>query len=231
MSVSRERGVCRCRLGVAGDICKLEWHGAFTAHRNIIEEAFAAQAAGRGLVFVADLGGFPIAQLWVRFGTFRLPRLWAFRVLPAHQGRGVGSRLLAFGEAELAERGFSACEIGAERSDLDALRFYRERGYSFAYEQIETFSYLTPWDEWCEGRADQHILQKSLPVANEVIPRAARGRAVRRSLDAWPANAPAAARSRACHNSPRGEGANSAQRNALRNVRARDRADKTESRS
>lgn len=231
MQGSAKRARCRFRLGIADDIGKLEWHGAFSAHREIIRQAFAAQAAGEGLVLIADIGQFPVAQLWVRFAAGRLPRLWAFRVLPSYQAMGLGSRLLDFGEAELARRGFEACEVGAEKSNPAARQFYQNRGYAFAYEQIETFSYVTPAGQPCEGRADQWILRKSLSTAHGVIAAEDRGRAAHRPPDAWPANAHAARLSPACHNSPRGERAYSGRRNARRSVQARDRADKTESRS
>ncbi|CCE06133.1 hypothetical protein BRAS3843_1600015 [Bradyrhizobium sp. STM 3843] len=231
MPASPDRTARRFRLGIAADIRKLEWDGVFTAHRSIIAQAFAAQAAGEGLVLIAEADGYPVGQLWVRFAGSGPPRLWALRVLPSHQGMGLGSRLLEFGEAELAKRGFAACEIGAEKSNLTAQQFYQKRGYSIAYEQVETYSYAMPSGEQSEGVADQWILRKALRPSTAVIAGADRGRAAHGLADARRANAQAGLQSPACHNSPTAERVYSGRRNARLSGQARDRAGRTESRS
>lgn len=231
MPAPPDRTACGFRLGIAADIRKLEWDGTFTAHRAIIAQAFAAQAAGEGLVLIAEVDDDPVGQLWVRFAGARLPRLWALRVLPSYQGAGLGSRLLEFGEAELARRGFAACEIGAEKSNLAAQQFYQKRGYSISYEQVETYSYTTPSGERCEGVADQWILRKALRLFKAIIAGADRGRAAHGLADARRANAQAGLQSPACRNNPTAEPAYSGRRNARPSGQARDRAGRTESRS
>lgn len=231
MPVARDTSACRIRLGIASDIRKLEWNGAFTTHRAIIEQAFAAQAAGEGLVLIADLDAFPVGQLWVRFAGACVPRFWALRVMPVHQGAGLGSRLLDYGEAELARRGFETWEIGAEKSNLAALRFYRSRGYAIAYEQIETYSYAAPSGEPREGRADQWICRKIGLPARDLTPRDWQARAAHTVADARNANVQAAPRPPACRNTPTAERGYSGRRNGRRSGQARDRADGRESRS
>jgi GNAT superfamily N-acetyltransferase len=154
---------CRFRIGTKADVRKLEWHGEFTDHRHVIEEAFSAQEQGGGLVLIAEIGGFPVGQLWVRFGgAGEPPRLWAFRVMRPYQRSGLGSSLLRFGEQTLAECGFGRCEIGVLKSNRSARRYYERRGYHLAYEQLEHFSFITPAGEPRAGSADQWILQKAL---------------------------------------------------------------------
>jgi GNAT superfamily N-acetyltransferase len=153
-----------CRLGTDEDIPRLEWNGEFSEHRAIIAQAFAAQAAGSGLVMVATVKTFPVAQLWVRFADQgRPPRFWAFRVMPSYQGHGIGAALLTFAEAELAKRNFEACEIGVDRDNLRVKLLYQKWGYRVAYAQVEDYRYVTPAGEMRKGRADQWIMLKQLP--------------------------------------------------------------------
>jgi ribosomal protein S18 acetylase RimI-like enzyme len=152
-----------CRIGIAEDIPRLEWNGEFSEHRAIIAQAFAAQAAGRGLVMVAAASTFPIAQLWVRFADQgRPPRFWAFRVMPSYQRRSIGAALLTFAEAELAKRNFDSCEIGVDRDNPRVQRLYQKWGYRVSYPEIEDYCYVTPSGEMRKGRADQWIMSKGL---------------------------------------------------------------------
>jgi GNAT superfamily N-acetyltransferase len=153
------------RAGTEPDARKLEWDGEFSHHRAIIEHAFSAQRQGEGLVLVGTVDESPVAQLWARFeDPNRPPRFWAFRVMISYRGLGIGSALLQFGERELAKRNFQSCEIGTEKDNIHAFRFYQERGYCLAYPQVEDYGYGTPSGEWRTGRADQWILAKRLEL-------------------------------------------------------------------
>lgn len=57
--------------------------------------------------------------------------LWVFR---EHRGRGVGSRLLARGEAEIAARGHQTCRLRVVRSNTVAVQFYLGQGWQIAGE-------------------------------------------------------------------------------------------------
>ena len=52
--------------------------------------------------------------------------LW---VLPESRRRGVGSRLLAMGESEIAARGHKICRLRVVKSNQVAVRFYLRRGW------------------------------------------------------------------------------------------------------
>jgi GNAT superfamily N-acetyltransferase len=157
---------CVFRAAVSSDLTKLEWFGAFAEHRQIIAEAFAAQTRGQGLIFVAAVDDFPVAQLWVRFPKERPPRFWAFRVMRPFQGLGLGSQLFRIGENVLTMRHFAGCEVGVEKTNSAARRLYEKMGYRLCYEQVEEYSYETPNGEIRYGRADQWILQKKLKLTH-----------------------------------------------------------------
>lgn len=57
--------------------------------------------------------------------------LW---VLREQRRQGVGSRLLAQGEADIAARGYRTCHLRVVRSNVVALRFYLSQGWEIARE-------------------------------------------------------------------------------------------------
>lgn len=57
--------------------------------------------------------------------------LWVFR---EHRSQGVGSRLLALGEAEIAARGHQMCRLRVVRSNAVAVQFYLSQGWQIARE-------------------------------------------------------------------------------------------------
>jgi ribosomal protein S18 acetylase RimI-like enzyme len=57
--------------------------------------------------------------------------LW---VLREHRRQGVGGRLLAQGEAEIAGRGYRTCRLRVVRSNVGAVQFYLSQGWQIARE-------------------------------------------------------------------------------------------------
>ena len=57
--------------------------------------------------------------------------LW---VLPEQRRQGVGRRLLAKGEAEIAARGFKTCRLRVVHSNAVAVQFYLNQGWQIARE-------------------------------------------------------------------------------------------------
>jgi len=57
--------------------------------------------------------------------------LW---VLREERRQGVGSKLLAKGEAEIAARGYTACRLRVVRSNTVAVQFYLNQGWQLARE-------------------------------------------------------------------------------------------------
>jgi ribosomal protein S18 acetylase RimI-like enzyme len=57
--------------------------------------------------------------------------LW---VLREHRKQGVGTRLLAQGESEIAARGYQTCRLRVVKSNLVAIQFYLRQGWQIARE-------------------------------------------------------------------------------------------------
>jgi ribosomal protein S18 acetylase RimI-like enzyme len=88
--------------------------------------------------------------------------IWAVRVLPALQGRAVGTRLLAAAERRAAVEGFSAAEIGVEKSSADIRRWYERLGYRVFAEMRDVTRFIAPNGEHQEVVFDQWRLRKML---------------------------------------------------------------------
>jgi len=124
--------VRRCR---AADLRALEWFGIHTASRDVIESAYMAQRNGHAVVLVADVGGFPAAQVWLDFRRKRPARcvtIWALRVFPPLRGCGIGTDLMRVAEAVAVERGSTTAELAVEETNVRARRFYERLGYALA---------------------------------------------------------------------------------------------------
>lgn len=59
------------RSCVEEDLPALEWMGLFSAHRDIIPQAFEAQQCGDALMLLAVTAGFPVGQVGIDFARRR----------------------------------------------------------------------------------------------------------------------------------------------------------------
>lgn len=153
------------RESVAEDLPALEWYGMFHQHSAIIRSAFERQQRGENLMLVAEANRFPIGQLWIDFTKKRAEScgvLWAFRIIEPFQRRGLGTRLLATAEQILRQRRFALAELGVEKGNVEARRFYLRHGYRKAGEELIEFSVPTPEDRLLAIRVDQWLFRKQL---------------------------------------------------------------------
>lgn len=148
-----------------GDLEGLEWMGLFLPHREIIHAAFDRQRRGEDLMLVADANGFPIGQVWIDFRRKRhqaTALLWAVRVFPPLQNLGIGRHLMLAAEDVVRDRGMARTELGVERDNPDALRFYTRLGYHQAGQMRDSYRYVTP-DGWpVTVPLDQIVMTKEL---------------------------------------------------------------------
>lgn len=151
------------------DLPRLEWFGMFTPHRELIRDAYDRQERGEVAMLVADVNGFPVGQVWVDFvrrAADSMGTIWALRVLPPLQGKGIGTRLLAAAERVIRARGREAAEIGVEKDNPGARRVYERAGYRVVREEYEEYEYTTPDGTRIRVPVDEWILRKSLRGAD-----------------------------------------------------------------
>ncbi|MFW5691264.1 MAG: N-acetyltransferase family protein [Chloroflexota bacterium] len=132
------------------DIPRLEWYGQYKHFRNLLRRAYKEQRAGRRLLLVADLNGFPIGQLFVQLiasnrriadGHTRA-YLYSFRVMELFQGQGIGTLLLSTAEQRLARLGYHHAMIAVAKDNPRAQRLYERRGYTLIGEDPGRWRYV-----------------------------------------------------------------------------------------
>lgn len=141
------------------DLPALGWFGMFD--EETLREALGRHEAGAMIFLVAEANGHAVGQAWVdvRGGDGEgVGVIWAVRVLPALQRKGIGTRLVAAAEAALAERGIGAAELQVERSNVAARRLYERLGY--AETARETNRGRGGGPRWCPQR--QWLMRKAL---------------------------------------------------------------------
>jgi len=179
-SLALEIVIRRC---TQADLMALEWFGLFTDHREIIHAAFDRQRTGEVVMLVADLGGFPVGQVWV---DFRRPcdqpqgpdaTLWAVRVLPPLCGHRIGERLMQAAERLVRERGGRTLSLTVERSNRDARRFYERLGWTESGIARQEYHYRAPDGQQRRVPLDQWVMRKTLKAPPQRVP--ATGRSAR----------------------------------------------------
>ena len=93
------------------------------------EQLLARQAPGSDGVWVLEEGG-QVNALLVYLRVLDEATVANVAVLPQHQGRGLGSQLLAEALRHLASDGVRRCLLEVRASNAVALQLYRRHGFS-----------------------------------------------------------------------------------------------------
>ncbi len=144
----------------AGDIARLEVLERSTglsfwgreAYRQVIEDL--PEYYGRKLLIGGTgsegiLAGFLLARI-----LFEDMEILKVGVLPGHQRRGFGSRMLADALSEGRERGCRRCYLEVRASNQAAIRFYHESGFRLAGRRARYYS---------DPSEDALIMDRELP--------------------------------------------------------------------
>ena len=136
----------------AEELPALEWEGAFAHFRRVYDQAFARARRGNGLIWVAGQeNGRLLGQIFVLLCSVYDPALadgrrqaliHSFRVRPELRGAGLGTRLLAHTEGDLARRGFQRVILNVARANPAAIRLYERNGYRKVGKDEGRWSYL-----------------------------------------------------------------------------------------
>jgi ribosomal-protein-alanine N-acetyltransferase len=84
------------------------------------------------LITVAELNGVPVGWGARENADGYISDLW---VTPAAQGQGVGARLLAAMEADIAKAGFAVVSLETRAGAGRVIRFYERHGYSIVWRK------------------------------------------------------------------------------------------------
>lgn len=106
---------------------------------NFFADRLDRQREGRGMLLIAQLGEFPVGDvyLWLEQAEEpelnkhlpRVPLIQHLEVHEAFQSRGIGTRLLAAAERELRRLGHARVALGVGLDNAGAMRLYRRLGY------------------------------------------------------------------------------------------------------
>jgi ribosomal protein S18 acetylase RimI-like enzyme len=147
------------------DLPALEWMGLYSPHRQIIREAFEAQKRGDALLLLAVSAGFPVAQVFIDLARKReagVALLWAVRTFYPLQGAGIGRQLMATAESILRNRGIKRAELGVERDNKQAIKFYVQQGWQAAGPLTENVEFSDTDGTLTTVKLEQWLLTKDL---------------------------------------------------------------------
>ena len=135
------------------EIPALEWEGEYIHFRRQFEMAYREYRRGGGIPWVAvrRQDGLMVGQVFVLLASRfrkeladgrRRAYLYAVRVKTDFRGRGLGDRMMATAEADLAARGYRTATLNVARDNPDAHRFYLRRGYQVVSAEPGQWSYI-----------------------------------------------------------------------------------------
>ena len=153
------------RLCEAADLPDLEWFGLFSAYRSLFQETFQRQRTGEVAMLVAVANGFPIGQVWLDLTRKRragIGIIWALRLMPAWQNRGIGTQLLAEAETILRHQGVAVAELGVSKPNTAARRLYARLGYQVVGADDDGWDYQDLTGQTVHVEDPCWIMHKSL---------------------------------------------------------------------
>jgi ribosomal protein S18 acetylase RimI-like enzyme len=139
------------RQGKRADLPALEWEGEYVHFRRIFAEAYQSVDNRQAIIWLADLQGIGlIGQLFVSLKGNNLELadgssrayIYGFRVRPAFQNCGVGTRLMHTVEDDLVKRGFQWITLNVGRDNYRARHLYERLGYHVVKADPGNWSYI-----------------------------------------------------------------------------------------
>ena len=149
------------RIAERTDLPRLEWGGEYTHFRRVFKSAFEDQQAGRRLMLLADLNGWPIGQVFIQLESYdtlfnpagKRAYLYSLRVMEMFRQKGLGTALLHEAESVLRDREYKSLSIAAAKDNPGARRLYERLGYRVFTEDMGRWQYIDH-----EGRT-RHVVE------------------------------------------------------------------------
>ena len=159
------------------DLPALEWDGTYLHFRRLFRQAYEDMRIGTRQLLMIErrTTGEMIGQIFIQW-TSSDPRyadgagrgyLYALRIKPAFQNRGLGTRILEAAEAELRRRGMGTASIGVEKANPRARALYERRGYRVIADDPGRWSYLDHEGNIQEVLEPAWLMEKGLHEGHE----------------------------------------------------------------
>jgi ribosomal protein S18 acetylase RimI-like enzyme len=138
------------RHATEADLPALEWDGEYRKYRRIYRRAMEDARRGKRIIFVAEIGGEIVGQIFVQLrhdrsnqeGMSSTGYLQSFRIKTSFRNRGIGTRLISQAEGALKKRGHKRAIIAVAQHNQDARRLYERHGYSVFREDPGEWSFI-----------------------------------------------------------------------------------------
>src|SRR5579863_9970020 len=131
------RLVVSFRPAEPADLPKLEWHGEYSHFRRVFRNTFEEQRAGRRLMLLADVNGYPIGQIFIQLESAddwwqggKRAYLYSLRVMDVFRGQGIGTALIREAERLLSDRDYDSISIAVAKDNPRARQLYERLGYA-----------------------------------------------------------------------------------------------------
>lgn len=126
------------RHALRPDLLSLEWDGEFSHFRRLYSEAYRSSELGQAIIWIAELSDVGlVGQLFVHLRSDRRELadgetsayIYGFRIRPAYQSKGIGTKLLEIAERDLIQRGYSIVNLNVGQDNQLARLLYERLGY------------------------------------------------------------------------------------------------------
>ncbi len=133
------------------ELMEMEWEGEYSCFRRIYAETFNRMLAGLANIIVAVTGAsYVIGQVCLQYDSNRkeladgISRayLFAFRIRPEYRNLGIGSKMLAYCENELVEKGYTYLTLNVAEENNSAIRLYQRKGFKIVAPEPGRWSYI-----------------------------------------------------------------------------------------
>jgi ribosomal protein S18 acetylase RimI-like enzyme len=159
------------------DLPALEWDGAYLHFRRLFRQAYEDMRTGTRHLLMIEYRptGEMVGQVFIQWSSSdpryadgaRRGYLYALRIKPAFQCRGLGTRMLNAAEDELRRRGMDTASIGVEKNNPRARALYERLGYRILADDPGRWSYLDHEGNIQEVLEPAWLMEKRLHEAHE----------------------------------------------------------------
>lgn len=160
------------------DLPALEWDGEFSHFRRVYADAYYRSLQGLSVLWVADLPSVGlIGQVFIQLSCQRpeladgeqRAYLYSFRIKPAYQSAGLGTRMLSLLEKDLIARGFKSLTLNVAKDNFRAQALYERLDYRVIGHEPGVWSYFDHQGRWQTmvepaWRMEKILTRESIPA-------------------------------------------------------------------